>query len=105
MKLIEKIHFNQSKPENMNIYISNMKDKYLMVYDGINWNLANKRDELDKLYEEKEILLEEWLDQNEDKEMKDKFLKYLNNKETDECINRIKDEIKLLMYNKKQNIE
>ena len=37
--------------------------------------------------------------------MKDKFLKYLNNKETDECINRIKDEIKLLMYNKKQNIE
>ncbi len=105
MKLIEKIHFNPSKPENMNIYISNMKDKYLMVYDGINWNLANKRDELDKLYEEKEILLEEWLDQNEDKEMKDKFLKYLNNKETDECINRIKDEIKLLMYNKKQNIE
>jgi hypothetical protein len=105
MKLIEKIHFNPNKPENMNIYISNMKDKYLMVYDGVNWNLANKRDELDKLYEEKEILLEEWLEQNEDLEMKDKFLKYLNNKETDECINRIKDEIKLMMYNKKQTIE
>ena len=50
-------------------------------------------------------MLEEWLEQNEDVEMKDKFLKYLNNKETDECINRIKEEIKLMMYNKKQTIE
>ena len=34
--------------------------------------------------------------------MKEKFLRYLNNKETDECINMIKEEIKLMMYNKKQ---
>ena len=105
MKLIEKIHFNPNKPENMNIYISNMKDKYLMVYDGSNWNLANKKEELDKLYEEKEMILEEWLEMNKDKEMADKFLKYLNNKETDECINRIKEEIKLMMYNKKELIK
>jgi hypothetical protein len=105
MKMIEKIHFNPNKPENMNIYISNMKDKYLMVYDGSNWNLANKYDEVNKLYDEKEILLEEWLEENKDNELKEKFMKYLNNKETDECINRIKDEIKLMMYNKKQMIE
>ena len=101
MKLIEKIHFNPQKPENMNIYISNMKDKYLMVYDGINWNLANKRDELDKLYEEKEMMLEEWLEKS-NIEIKDKFIKYLNNKEDDETLNMIKEEIKLMMYNKKQ---
>ena len=100
--LIEKIHFNPNKPENMNIYISNMKDKYLMVYDGTNWNLANKTDQLEKLYDDKEIMLEEWLETNKDTEMKDKFLRYLNNKETDECINMIKEEIKLMMYNKKQ---
>jgi len=99
--LIEKIHFNPKKPENMNIYISNMKDKYLMVYDGINWNLANKMYEIEKLYEDKEIMLEEWLETNKDVELKDKFLRYLNNKETDECVNMIKDEIKLMMYNKK----
>lgn len=51
--LIEKVQFNPSNPENMNLYISNMKDKYLMLYDGDNWNLANKVDELDRLYEEK----------------------------------------------------
>lgn len=100
--LIEKIHFNPNKPENMNIYISNMKDKYLMVYDGTNWNLANKNDQLEKLYDDKEIMLEEWLETNKDTEMKEKFLRYLNNKETDECLNMIKEEIKLMMYNKKQ---
>jgi hypothetical protein len=52
MKMIEKIHFNPDKPENMNIYISNMKNKYLMVYDGKNWNIANKTEEIDKLTQE-----------------------------------------------------
>ena len=98
--LIEKVHFNPSKPENMNIYISNMKDRYLMIYDGSNWNLANKKEELERLYEEKEMMLEEWLDSNPDPILKDKFVKYLNNKESDECINHIKEEIKLLLYNK-----
>ena len=103
--MIEKVHFNPTKPENMNIYISNIKDKYIMVYDGMNWNLANKKDELDRLYEEKEMMLEEWLDSNPEKELKDKFMKYLNNKESDECLNRIKDEIKLMLYNNQKMIE
>jgi hypothetical protein len=97
--LIEKVHFNPSKPENMNIYISNMKDKYLMVYDGFNWNLANKTDELDRLYEEKEMMLEEWLESNPDPILKEKFMRYLDNKEKDECLNHIKEEIKLMLYN------
>ena len=103
--MIERVHFNPTKPENMNIYISNIKDKYIMVYDGMNWNLANKKDELDRLYEEKEMMLEEWLDSNPEKELKDKFLKYLNNKESDECLNRIKEEIKLMLYNNQKMIE
>jgi hypothetical protein len=98
--LIEKVHFNPSKPENMNIYISNMKDKYLMVYDGVNWNLANKVAELDRLYEEKEMMLEEWLESNPDPILKEKFMRYLDNKEKDECLNHIKEEIKLMLYNK-----
>jgi len=27
-------------------------------------------------------------------------MKYLNNKESDECLNHIKEEIKLMLYNK-----
>jgi len=103
--MIEKVHFNPGKPENMNIYISNIKDKYIMLYDGANWNLANKKDEIDRLYEEKEMMLEEWLESNPEKELKEKFMKYLNNKESDECLNRIKDEIKLMLYNNQKMIE
>ena len=103
--MIEKVHFNPSKPENMNIYISNIKEKYIMVYDGANWNLANKKDELDRLYEEKEMMLEEWLDSNPDEELKKKFMKYLENKDNDECLNRIKEEIRLMLYNKQTMLQ
>jgi hypothetical protein len=102
--MIEKVHFNPLKPENMNIYISNIKDKYIMLYDGQNWNVANKKYELDRLYEEKEMMLEEWLDSNPDQELKDKFVKYLNNKDNDECLNQIKEEIKMMIYNSHQKL-
>ena len=97
--LIEKVHFNPEKPENMNIYISNMKDKYLMIYDGANWNLANKKDEIDRLYEDKEMMLEEWLDTNPDADLKEKFLRYLKNKDLEDCLLKFKDDIKLVLYN------
>ena len=103
-QLIEKIHFNPEKPENMNIYISNIKDKYMMVYNGT-WTLSTKEYELNKLYEEKEYLLEEWLEDNRFPEIKEKFVRYLNNKENDDTLNMIKDDIKLMMYNKKKLIE
>jgi hypothetical protein len=102
--MIEKVHFNPSKPENMNIYISNIKDRYIMLYDGQNWNVANKKDELDRLYEEKEMMLEEWLDSNPEEELKQKFIKYLDNKDNDECLNRIKEEIKMMIYNSHQKL-
>ena len=104
--LIEKIHFNPDKPENMNIYISNLKDKYLMMYEDGNWNIKHKS-ELDSLYQEKEMLLEEWINEEQNKypELKEKFIKYLNNKENDETLNMIKEEIKIMMYNNKKQLK
>ena len=101
--MIEKIHFNPKKPENMNIYISNMKDKYLMVYEDGNWNIKQKNDEINTLYESKEMLLEDWLDNYGNEELRQKFNKYLSNKEDDETMNEIKENIKMMMYNKKKN--
>ena len=99
--LIEKIHYNPSKPENMNVYISNLKDKYIMIYENGAWNIKNK-DILDSIYDDKELLLEEWIDEEQDKypELKEKFVRYLNNKEKDDNLNMIKEEIKLMIYNK-----
>ena len=35
--LIEKVHLNNQKPENMNIYIPFLKDNYIMVYKNNEW--------------------------------------------------------------------
>ena len=104
--IIEKIHFNPEKPENMNIYISNLKDKYMMMYEDGNWNIKNKT-EIERVYDDKEMLLDDWLDREQHKypDLKDKFMRYINNKEDDDTLNMIKDDIKIMLYNKKSLIE
>ena len=99
--LTEKIHYNPKKPENMNIYISNLKNDYVTIYDNGEWVLKKG---IDDIYDHKEILLEEWIENEQDKypELRDKFEKYLQNKEDDNTLNNIKDGIKLMMYNKKK---
>jgi hypothetical protein len=46
------------------------------------------------------MLLEEWLDSNPNPVLKEKFVRYLKNKESDECLDHIMEEIKLMLYNK-----
>jgi len=99
--MIEKIHFNPSKPENMNIYISNKKDKYLMIYEDGNWIIKQKKDEINSLYESKEFLLEDWLEQYGTPELRQRFRKYLSHKEDEHIMDEIKESIKMMMYNKK----
>ena len=101
--LTEKIHYNPQKPENMNIYISNLKNKYVMVYENEKWQL---KDCFENIYEHKEILLEEWINREKDNypELRDKFEKYLDNKENNSIYNSIKEDIKLMMYNNRLNV-
>jgi len=51
------------------------------------------------------MMLEEWLHTNPDEEHKKKFMKYLENKDNDECLNRIKEEIRLMLYNKQNMLQ
>jgi hypothetical protein len=104
MGLIEKVHFNPEKPENMNVYISNIKNKYMMIYQNNKWTLANKN-ELDKLYDDKEYMIDKWIEENKDPEMSKFFNRYLDLKKDDKTMQMITDEIKLLMFNNKNLIE
>jgi len=102
-KLIEKVHFNPLKPENHNVYISNLKNNYAMVYDGQQWNIQHRDDTINNLIEINEMRLEDWLqDQENYPELQQKFTKYLNKKENDSILDNIKEDIKLIMYNKRQ---
>jgi hypothetical protein len=104
MGLIEKVHFNPDKPENMNVYISNMKDKYMMIYQNNKWNLKNKN-EIDRLYDDKEYMIDQWIQDNNDPEMEKFFNRYLVLKKDDKTMQMITDEIKLMMFNNKGLIE
>ena len=102
--LTEKIHYNPNKPENMNIYISNLKNDYVTVYENGQWVLKN---DFQNVYEHKEIMIEEWIEKEQDNypELRDKFNKYVNNKENDNILNNIKEDIKLMMYNNKNKVK
>ena len=108
--LIKRIHFNPKKPENQNIYISNIKNKYVMIYDGGKWNLHNREDTIDDLIDTNEIVieqkLEEWMENGKEyPDIMKKFNRYLEKKEKDQVKNKIKEEIKLILFNNRKILE
>ena len=95
-QLIEKIHFNPMKPENRNISMSNLKDKYMMMYDGEQWLIVHK-DKIGDIYAHKEILMSQWVEEHP--ELKDKFCRYIQDVDQD-VRSRAEEDIKLMIYNK-----
>jgi len=93
------VHLDPNHPENMNIYISNLKDKYIMVYTGETWELKNRDYEMNSLYDHNEMLLSEWVKEHGNHDLQDKFKTYLERKEN--SLEMIHEEIRLMLYNKR----
>ncbi len=105
LKMTETVHFNSKYPEFQNVYISNMKDKYAMAYNGSTWSLTTKTDVIDKLYDNSKSYIEDNIDDFRDsltKGQKASLERYLNTDDNDDKIKAIKEEIKLLLYNKRE---
>ena len=102
-QLVEHVHFNKNNPENHNVYIPNMKDLYAMIFDGKQWNLKEKEEIVNQLFDDKELFLQdkykEYFD-NLDEITKKKFKRFLEQTDS-ETKKKLKHEIKLLIYNKK----
>ena len=106
--IIEKVHFNKDKPENMNLYISSIKGNYVMMYKENQWQIANRKETIDDMYDKNEYQLETWYDEYKNKypEIIKSFKRYLKNKdESDDTINDVKDEIIMMLYNKRKMID
>ncbi len=109
-QMIENVHFDPRVPENHNIYISNIKNKYAMVYDGSKWRSKPQDQVIDQLINDQEYAIEDWLGEGDNfpKEMK-KFNEYLEKKEqsskSDEIKEVIREEVKLLLYNNRDVIK
>ena len=105
--MIEKVHFNKDKPENMNIYISSIKGNYVMMYKDNQWQIANRKETIDDIFDKNEFELESWYDEYKTKhpDMIKSFKRYLKNKEESDIINDVKDEIIMMLYNKRKVVD
>ena len=105
LKLTDAIHFNPKHPEYHNVYIPSMKDKYAMIYKNDNWQLVNKQDLVDEIYDNKKDYIEENVEEfcntlsNSQKNALNRWL--LADEHNDKRISKIKDRMKLLLYNKR----
>jgi hypothetical protein len=102
LRLTETIHFNPKYPEYHNIYITNMKDKYAMMYDGKSWGLTIKEDLINRIYDDKRHYIEENMDDFIDSlsnSQKRSLDRWANTDDEDKKIKMIKERIKLLLYN------
>jgi hypothetical protein len=98
-------HFSQEKPENCNVYIADIKGKYALVYNGKQWNVTDKKQFLHEMYEENcDHLVCAFKEMKEQLDIKtlDQFNKFIHQKDDDEMINSLKENIKLMLYNERE---
>jgi hypothetical protein len=104
----EYLHCNDKFPEQKNIYINDINRKYCMVHDGKDWLLKDKTETINELYQTKYDFLEEnfnvYYDQLEEYQQHSfkNFIKL--HKEDEPFVKKIKEELKTLLYNKRDNI-
>ena len=108
--LIKMIHLDPEKPENHNIYISNIKNNYVMIYDKDRWILKDRDEAINSLIDDKEVIfeqkLEEWVENGKNyPDIMDKFNRYIAKKENNKILNAIKEEIKLMLFNNRDKIQ
>ena len=103
-KLVEFVHFNKNKPEHHNVYISNMRDNYAMIFDGKKWRLNDRTEVIDQLMDDKKFYLLEKFDElieYLDEPTIKKFKRYIEQQDDENVKNNIKKEIKFILYNNK----
>ena len=104
---VEQVHFNKNKPENHNVYISNMRADYGLMYDGEQWAIHNKEDLLDNMYEDKTVILLDQFEQQYDsldeptKKMFERFVKR-HEQDDDKLKTIVKKELQQILYNKRK---
>ncbi len=107
--LIRKIHFNPKKPENHNIYISNLKNSYVIIYMNNKWKVKNRDETISRMIDDKQVILEkkiqEWVESGiQYPKVMAKFSRYIEKREQNDVINAIKEDIKLMLYNNRNMI-
>ena len=101
--IIEQIHFNTDFPENHNLCIKNYRTKLAKVFNGKEWKTMDEDVVINELIDTYERLLEDWAEDNP-KRMQ-YIEKYKEIKDRDGKSKVYKDEVKKLIYDKRDMIK
>ncbi len=106
--LIQKIHFSECEPENHNIYTSNIRSTYIIVFTGKQWNIKNRDKIIDDIYKKTMSILSNKFNTLKDKlpdAIVQKFSMFLDSTHKTQISNNIKREIMMLLYNKRHIVK
>lgn len=108
-KLVKYIHFNKNKPENHNIYISNIRDQYMLIFNGNEWQIIDCETGLEKLFDDNATILEtkfdELMDNLNETEIK-RFKRFIELKNTDDvAVKQIKRTLRMMLYNNREIVK
>lgn len=103
--IIKDVHFDPNRPENHNMYISNIKSDFAHKYEGDTWAIVDKKDFIDDVVGIYERMIEAW-ENNPDKQkkypsIKDNSDKYIDKSNEEGALDKMKKEIERLLYNNK----
>ena len=100
-KMIEAVHFNDKKPENKNISLTNKKENVIKVFKGGKWTYCNKNEVMEELMETNYYLLDSHyeIDNELNGVQKTRYSKFQEKYDLGELSKDTKDCINLLLLN------
>lgn len=103
LKCLESEQFNLNKPENMNVFISNLKDKIARVYDGYRWRVRDGDDVVDQVLDNYVDMVNESIEEFEDTEetnqaLATKISRWRKNVDKQEFENHVKHRLTQHLY-------
>lgn len=104
LKCLEDQQFNTDQPENMNVFISNLKDRIARVYDGSRWSARKGEEVVDDVLEKYSDMINSVIDEFENDESvyqkaRSSVTKWKRSTGKEEFEIYAKERITMLLYN------
>ena len=101
-EFVDHTHFNPDHPENHNIYIADIKNNYVLLYDGSQWNIKDRDEAIeDLIYAKSDYLsvkFDELMHKLSPMDIK-KFTNFMKNRDNDIKMKMVKTDLQLMLYN------
>lgn len=105
--VVKEVHYNDEHPENMNIYISNVRGKHALIFNGQVFELKMKTEYLKRVMDSnKDLITNHYdrvgLDEPTKQYIKDKMEKLSHDKESQE---KLLERLELMCYNHRDQVK